>query len=119
MPNGGIHHCGHCPHFRDDASLCALRNIPITRSYWTTCRNFNGRHAEEVTGPVLAIVCQVINGAGSYADIPYFDGVRVDTVQRPDGGNTVVCFTEGDGTYHEFPTIKDYMVFYEASGRKM
>ena len=32
--------------------------------------------------------------------------------------DTFVCFTESNGTYHEFPTVADYLSFYEKSGRQ-
>ena len=41
MPNGGMHHCGHCPHYRQAVSRCQLRSIEIEASHWTTCNNFN------------------------------------------------------------------------------
>ena len=116
MPNGGIHHCGHCLHYQQAVSRCQLRSIEIEASHWTTCNNFN-RPGNEIIGPVYAIVCEVKDHAGGYGDIPYFDGIRVDTVQRPDGGDTFVCFTESNGTYHEFSTVAEYLSFYEKSGR--
>jgi hypothetical protein len=67
---------------------------------------------------MYAIVCEVRDGAGGYGEIPYFDGARVDTIQKPNGGDTFVCFTESDGTYHEFPTVADYLTFYEKSGHR-
>ncbi len=122
MPNGGMHHCGHCPHFERSASRCALRGVRIESSHWTTCRNFGDEAVEsgaavEPAGPLYAIVCEVKGGAGAYGDIPYFDGVRVDTVQSRPGGDTVVRFTDAGGTRHEFASVAEYLSFYEKSGR--
>jgi hypothetical protein len=117
MPNGGVHHCGHCKYYSPEVTRCELRGASIDSSHWTTCKDFN-RTAVEPTGPIYAIVCEVINGAASYADIPYFDNVRVDTGQGPTGGDTLVYFTETNGAYHEFATVEDYLTFYTKSGRQ-
>jgi hypothetical protein len=117
MPNGGVHHCGNCRHYQQDTSSCELRGVRIESSHWTTCKNF-GQPNKDAIGPIYAIVCEVKSHAGSYADIPYCDGIRVDTVQRPDGGDTFVCFRDSNGQYNEYPTVADYLAFYETSGRK-
>jgi hypothetical protein len=117
MPNGGVHHCGNCRHYQNDAAHCGLRGVPIDLSHWTTCRNFN-HPGTEPSGPIYAIVCEVKSRAAAYGDIPYFDGVRVDTVQEANGGDTFVCFTDKSGNHHEFPTVAEYLLFYEKSGRQ-
>lgn len=117
MPNGGLHHCGHCQHYQRNTSRCKLRGVQMESSHWTTCKNFN-RLGSEVVDPVYAIVCEVQNCVGSYGDIPYFDGIRVDTFQEPNGGDTFVCFTDSTGIYHEFPTVVDYLSFCEKSERQ-
>lgn len=118
MPNGGVHHCGNCLHFVADESRCALRGVPIAISHWTTCRNFN-RSGSDAVGPIYAIVCEVRNRAGSYVDIPYFEGCRVDTVQPDETGNTVVRFVDSAGAKHEFATVSEYVAFYRESGREL
>ena len=117
MPNGGIHHCGRCRHYHAGTSRCQLRDVDIESSHWTTCKNFN-RPGEPIVGPIYAIVCEVKNGGGAYGDIPYFDGIRVDTVQRPNKGDTYVCFTDSNRKYYEFSSVADYLTFYESSGRQ-
>ena len=118
MPNGGPHHCGNCRHFVADENRCSLRRVAIEGSHWTTCRNFN-RPGDDVVGPVYAIVEEVRNHGGGAADIPYFEGCRVDTVQ-PDGtGDTVVRFTDTTGTNHEFASVSDYLAFYKRSGLEL
>ena len=116
MPNGGMHHCGHCFHYDELGSRCQLRNIEVESSHWTTCKNLN-RIGNEIVGPVYAIVCEVKNGVGRYGDVPYFDDIRVDTLQQQNGDDTIVSFAEDDGTYHEFPTVAEYLSFYNRSGR--
>jgi hypothetical protein len=69
-------------------------------------------------GPIYAIVCEVRNGAGGYTEIPYFDGIRVDTQQGPTPGNTVVAFTDGAGERREFESTDEYRLFYTQTGRK-
>jgi len=117
MPNGGVHHCGHCEHYDLDSAKCMLRGAEIESSHWTTCKNFN-RPGQTILGPMYAIICEVKNGGATYGDIPYCDGIRVDTHQRPDGGDTFVCFTDASGNYHEFPTVNDYLSYYRQSGRE-
>lgn len=114
MPNGGPSHCGNCRRYQE--SRCSLRNVAIEHSHWTKCRNF-GRSGTLPVGPIYAIVSELKNLAIQYIDIPYFDGIRVNTVRKPDCADTVVCFTDGNGEYHEFASAADYLAFYEASGR--
>lgn len=116
MPNGGIHHCWGCSHFDADMSFCNLRHADIDSSHWTTCRNRN-KDSSEIYGPIYAIVCEVKSGAGSYGDIPYFEGCRADTVQEG-AGDTVVRFTDKSGNAHEFDTVADYLDFYRDSGQE-
>jgi len=65
-----------------------------------------------IIGPLHAIICEVKDDNGAYSDIPYFDGCRVDTVQRGGRGDTVVCLTDRSGQYHEFGSLAEYMEFY-------
>jgi uncharacterized protein (TIGR02452 family) len=113
MPNGGTHHCGlYCCHFDNGTNNCNLRHVQIEQPCWTTCKNFN-RPNRTIVGPLYAIVCEVKSGAGGYGDIPYFDGRRVDTVQRDGKGDTVVCFTDRNGQHHEFASVADYLENYK------
>jgi hypothetical protein len=109
MPNGGSHHCANCKYF--DNGLCTLRQTRIRISHWTTCKNWNSELTEP-SGPIFAIVCQVKNGAGSYADIPYFKGNRVDTYQEG-SKDTIIKFKDGDGNIIELPDIESYLKYYE------
>lgn len=133
MPNGGFHHCGHCQHFQGDTWYCTLRDLVIEDPGWTTCNNFladdpiavphwktyytDDHPSDAVDGPVYAIVCEVRNRSGRYGEIPYFDGVRVDTEQKSRGGDTFIRFTDPRGTTYLFASVADYLEFYEASGR--
>ncbi len=56
---------------------------------------------------------QVASNTEGYGDIPWFDGCRVDTVQRTSGGDTAVCFTDRSGQQHEFEDVEAYLRFYE------
>lgn len=133
MPNGGLHHCGHCQHFQHDPWHCTLRDLVIEDPGWTTCNNFltddpiallnwqprdSGHHqGGTVHGPVYAIVCEVRNRSGRYGEIPYFDGVRVDTEQKPGRDDTFIRFTDPDGRTYLFSCVADYLDFYKNSGR--
>ena len=117
MPNGGEHHCGHCRHFIRSEARCSLRDVAIEQSHWTTCRSFN-RPTGDPIGPVYAIVCEVRDRSGSYGDIPYFDGHRVETIQAGGEGDTVVRFRDRLGEEHEFATVGAYLAFYKESGRE-
>lgn len=114
MPNGGPQHCGHCKRYLRAESRCGLRDVPIERSHWTVCRNYYRPH-DPVMGPIYAIVCEIRDGAGCYLDIPYFDGIRVDTVSI-DEANTAVRFTTPTGVM-TFPSVDEYLRFYRNSGR--
>lgn len=116
MPNGGVHHCSHCRRYSE--SRCTLRDVAIESPHWTTCRNFN-RSGNLPVGPIYAIVGEVKGRAIEYVDIPYFDGARVDTVRKPEGGDTVVGFTDGNGDHREFDSVADYLSFYKESGRSI
>ena len=117
MPNGGPGHCGNCCYFESN-NRCSSRDVPIESSHWTTCRSRNSENSE-VVGPVYAIVCEVKNSAAAYGSIPYYDGCRVDAIQGPDGGDTIVKFVDNEGKSHEFATAAEYMDFYASAGRKM
>lgn len=117
MPNGGTHHCGHCQHYQEVRSRCKLRKVDIKSSHWTTCANYD-QPGKNSSGPLYAIVCQVRNRAGGYAQIPYFDGIRADAIQEGDGGDTFICFTDEDGVDYRFPTATEYIEFYKKSGRQ-
>jgi len=109
MPNGGTHHCGNCFHFKNN--ICILRNEKIDISHWTTCRNWNSK-ASTPAGVIFAIVGEVKNRAVSYSNIPYYNGLRVDTVQ--DGYNdTKVVWTGRDGQKVDFKDTDAYLQFYE------
>jgi len=118
MPNGGTGHCGNCCYFDSNSSSCTLREVPIESFHWTTCRSRNSQNSE-VIGPIYTIVCEVKDGAVAYGSVPYYDGCRVDTVQGPDGGDTVIKFADNQGVSHEFATVSEYMVFFESAGQKM
>jgi len=111
MPNGGVHHCASCKHFDSKEKVCSLRTFPIGVTHWTTCRDIN-RNVTKPNGPIYSIICEVNNKGGSYCDIPWFDGKRVDTEQAPNGGDTIVVAMDRDGHRHEFPDAKSYMVFW-------
>lgn len=116
MPNGGIHHCGHCKNLIQ-GKKCSIRNVIIENTYWTTCQNWNKTNQKEPLGPIYAIVCEVINGAGGYADIPYYKGNRVDTYQIGKE-NTKVRFTYNNQVF-EFDTLEKYMEFYNSESKKI
>jgi hypothetical protein len=111
MPNGGVHHCGGCCHLNRGANQCTLRNIFISSTHWTTCRDLQSK-SEKPHGPVYSIVCEVKDGAGSYGDIPWFQDNRVDTSQGPDGGDTVVIAIGRNGERLEFPNVETYLAFW-------
>ena len=109
MPNGGTHHCGNCFHFK--INCCILRNEEIEISHWTTCRNWNSK-ALTPAGVIFAIVGEVINTVGSYSNIPYYNGSRVDTIQE--GSNdTCVVWKSKEGHKIVFKDVREYLAFYE------
>lgn len=116
MPNGGTGHCGNCCYFDAGSSYCTLREVDIESAHWTTCRSRNS-DISEIQGPVYALVCEVRNGTAAYASVPYYDGYRVDTVQAPGGGDTVLRFVDGQGESRDFATVEEYMAFFENSGQ--
>lgn len=114
MPNGGIHHCGHCNQFENE--LCKLRNEKITIPYWTTCQNWNTNELKP-NGVMFAIVGEVKSGAIAYGDIPYYNGLRVDTIQE--GSNdTKVYWESQDGQILYFKDVAEYLDFYETELNK-
>lgn len=117
MPNGGLHHCANCWHFEQESSRCSLRNIPVELPYWITCRDMN-KGTDVPHGPVYSIVCEVKDGAGGYSDIPWFQGNRVDTVQAPSGGETIVVVTDRNRKRHEFSDVNAYVEFWRENTPK-
>lgn len=117
MPNGGLHHCGNCQHLNKETQECSLRNIYIRKTHWTTCQDRNSNSALP-HGPVYSIVCEVKNQTGSYCDIPWFEENRVDTVQAPEGGDTVVIVVDNLGQEHQFNSTEAYIKFWENNTSK-
>jgi hypothetical protein len=120
MPNGGSDICGNCSHFNSTTVICKLRQVKIDATHWTTCRNYSD-DGKEIKGPLFAVVCEVRSSAGHYDRIPYFDGIRVDTIQRSQfgqtaPGDTYLHFVDQNGTNHQFETVAEYIAFYEKSG---
>lgn len=70
-----------------------------------------GKRTNVPHGSVFSIVCEVKNRAGSYCDIPWFQGNRVDTVRSP-GGDTSVAVNGSNGEKYEFPDAAAYMEFW-------
>jgi hypothetical protein len=112
MPIGGIHHCGNCKHFEDVQSICKLRHEEILSSHWTTCLSWNEMHRVP-KGAMCAIACEVKSGVGTYSDIPYYLGSRVDTIQDKIIGDTVVSFVDNNGNKMEFQSVEDYYNYYQ------
>ena len=117
MSNEVEGHCGNCCYFDANSSSCTLREVFIEGSHWNTCRSRNSENSE-VVGPIYALVCEVKDGVTTYGSVPYYDGCRVDTVQAPDGGDTVIKFVDNHGLSHQFSTVSEYMGFYESAGRE-
>jgi hypothetical protein len=123
MPNGGSDICANCSHFGDATGICELRQVKIDATHWTTCHNF-ADEGKGIKGSLFAVVGEVHDGALHYERIPYFDGIRVDTIQRSSfgqttPGNTYLDFVDRDGTRHQFETVAEYIAFYEKSGRSL
>ena len=115
MPNGGTHHCGNCRNFNINA-ICNLRNEKIEDSHWTTCRNWN-TNGSSITGVMQAIVGEVRGGAVSYGLIPYYNGLRVDSIQE--GANDTSLIWSGlDHTKLVFGSIEEYIMTYETERLK-
>lgn len=110
MPNGGIHHCGNCKHF--NIPFCRLRAEEITSSHWTTCRSWNESHRVPY-GTLYSIVCEVKNKAGSYHDVPYYLGCRVETEQDKDSLETVVAYIDKNAKWIGFKSIEEYNEHYQ------
>ncbi|MFZ4705335.1 MAG: ADP-ribosylglycohydrolase family protein [Bacteroidales bacterium] len=114
MPNGGPHHCGNCRHFRND--ICSIRNEEIEITHWTTCHNWNTSKLTPA-GVIFAIVGEVKNKAVAYGNIPYYNGLRVDTFQE--GNNdTSVAWESKDGRKLVFKDVKEYLNFYDKEQKK-
>ncbi len=109
MPNGGTHHCGNCCHLVN--GTCILRNEQIDLTHWTTCRNWNSNELSP-QGVIFAIVCEVKKQAGSYCNVPYYNGIRVDTVQEGTGDTNVVWESK-DGQKIVFKDVREYLSFYD------
>ena len=109
MPNGGVHHCGNCHFLKND--FCNIRNEKIESSHWTTCQNWNSSELKPMS-VVFAIVSEVKDRVGSYHNIPYFNGVRADTVQKGDN-DTEVHWKSKDGRKLIFKDVAEYLSFYE------
>lgn len=93
-----------------------MRNEIIEIPYWTTCRNWNTTTLTPI-GVISSIVCEVKNRAGSYATIPYYNGLRVDTTQ--DGFNdTSVVWESRDGQKLVFKDVNEYLTFYKIERMK-
>ena len=117
MPNGGTPNCTQCRYFSRAQARCEVRALDIENPHYTCCRSFfddDGR----IQGPLYAIVCEVAGGAGSYHRIPYSEGRRADTVQPGPGPDTVLRLVESDGEQRDFPTVADYLEFFDASGQE-
>jgi len=54
----------------------------------------------------------VKNKAGSYGDIPWFQGNRADTVQLKDGADTIVVVKDREGKKLEFLDVEEYIKFW-------
>jgi len=111
MPNGGIHHCGSCKHFKEIQSVCKLRKEEILSSKWTTCKSWNEPHRVPF-GPIHAIVCEVKDKAGSYKDVPYILGCRPETEQNKSTLDTVVAYIDKNEKWIGFPTVEDFYEHY-------
>jgi hypothetical protein len=107
MPNGGTHHCYSCCNFRRDANWCALRNRAIGSTHWTSCGDFDERH-DAPHGPLYAIVCEVKDGGGSYATIPYWDDVEPQSVQDASTVDSYITVHLANGMLR-FEGVREYL----------
>ncbi|HOH59573.1 MAG TPA: TIGR02452 family protein [Candidatus Cloacimonadota bacterium] len=112
MPNVGIHHCATC-HFYQNGG-CVIRDIDIDKAQRTGCQNWNGTDKTPV-GPVYSIVEVATKGGLSYALVPYYYGIRVETERSRGGSGLVVSIKDKHGIRHEFPSLSAYMEFYNRS----
>ena len=110
MPNGGPDNCGYCRFNRarqgvmgaetaeaeiqvDVASYCTLRDVPISNSHWTYCRNFASIHAsapldaKTPRGPIFK--SGGYEAGVGYVRIPWFGKVE------PAFGQPVGCWVCG------------------------
>ena len=118
MPNGGTDVCYCCLHFDQAEDRCKLRSVEIEASTGTTCRNF-GHSSDEIQGPLYAVVGVVRNRSLSYDRIPYYQGIRVETVPCSPNGDTIARFTDRHGVTHEFATTEEYIEFFVRSGNQL
>ena len=107
MPNGGTKHCHSCNHLIN--KNCSIRLVEISKPHWTVCDNWND-NSTEADGEIFAIVCEVIDGAGGYENIPYFNGNRVDTFQEGEN-DSVIKFDDGNGNIIELPDVDSYLKY--------
>ena len=114
MPNGGVHHCGHCRNFKSAKNTCSLRSVHIESSHWTSCQNFDEK-AVNARGPLYAIECEVKDGGGMYATIPYWKEARPQMVQDLHTSDTKLVVKVDDQT-REFDTIEEYLDAYKKAG---
>lgn len=114
MPNGGTHHCAHCRNFDSTKTVCTLRHVHVAETHWTSCQNFDEK-AALARGPLYAIVCEVKDGGGMYATIPYWKEARPQMVQDPLTSDTRLVVKVGD-QLREFETIAEYLDAYQAAG---
>ena len=114
MPNGGTHHCASCSNFKSTKNICTLRQEHVAETYWTSCQNFD-EETDQVRGPLYAIVCEVKDGAGMYATIPFWKDARPQMVHDPLTADTRLVVKVGDHT-REFETIAEYLDAYQDSG---
>jgi hypothetical protein len=114
MPNGGTHHCAHCRNFESKKSVCALRRVHVAETHWTSCQNFDEK-AVLSRGPLYAIVCEVKDGGGMYATIPYWKEARPQMIQDLHTLDTKLV-VKVDDQIREFETIQEYLDAHRAAG---
>ena len=110
MPNGGIRGCDTCIH--NESGLCKVRNERIfIYPHWMTCDNWNSYNLNP-DGVIFSVVGEVKNGGISYGKIPYYKGMRVDTIQNG-SDDTIVIWRGKDGSEMKFKDVDEYLEFYE------
>jgi hypothetical protein len=77
------------------------------------------RHLFSVRTPEAQQVFGLSYPTVSFMEIPYFDGCRPETVQRPGSTDTSVVLTDPQGVKHEFASSEENLRFYAASGREV
>lgn len=102
MPNGGPDCCGNCGWFRvkskrTNPGLCDLRKAPITRPFWTYCRNFNRQHDDDLEAKTQIVGSIYASGIfeGYYTRIPWYDNNEPETYTSGVCSVTGVKFSEG------------------------